>query len=146
MELIEKKYKKGENKDKGRHHLAVRNVINDILNGATYSVLKAKLMEDEYGLGYKYSKGQVDRIVREARDVIKKDTEEQMPTLKEDMLARMLDVYTEARDMGDRMNALKALDQINKMFGMYQEKLKVDADIKQEVIIDFGYDKDSSKD
>lgn len=146
MELIEKKYKKGENKDKGRHHLAVRNVINDILNGATYSVLKAKLMEDEYGLGYKYSKGQVDRIVREARDVIKKDTEEQMPTLKEDMLARMLDVYTEARDMGDRMNALKALDQINKMFGMYQEKLKVDADIKQEVIIDFGYDKDNSKD
>lgn len=145
MELIEKKYKKGENKDKGRHHLAVRNVINDILNGATYSVLKAKLMEDEYGLGYKYSKGQVDRIVREARDVIKKDTEEQMPTLKEDMLARMLDVYTEARDMGDRMNALKALDQINKMFGMYQEKLKVDADIKQEVIIDFGYDKDSSE-
>lgn len=145
MELIEKKYKKGENKDKGRHHLAVRNVINDILNGATYSVLKAKLMEDAYELGYKYSKGQVDRIVREARDVIKKDTEEQMPTLKEDMLARMLDVYTEARDMGDRMNALKALDQINKMFGMYQEKLKVDADIKQEVIIDFGYDKDSSE-
>lgn len=145
MELIEKKYKKGENKDKGRHHLAVRNVINDILNGATYSVLKAKLMEDEYGLGYKYSKGQVDRIVREARDVIKKDTEEQLPYLKEDMLARMLDVYTEARDMGDRMNALKALDQINKMFGMYQEKLKVDADIKQEVIIDFGYDKDSSE-
>lgn len=145
MELIEKKYKKGENKDKGRHHLAVRNVINDILNGATYSVLKAKLMEDEYELGYKYSKGQVDRIVREARDVIKKDTEEQMPTLKEDMLARMLDVYTEARDMGDRMNALKALDQINKMFGMYQEKLKVDADIKQEVIIDFGYDKDTSE-
>ena len=145
MELIEKKYKKGENKDKGRHHLAVRNVINEILNGATYSVLKAKLMEDEYELGYKYSKGQVDRIVREARDVIKKDTEEQMPTLKEDMLARMLDVYTEARDMGDRMNALKALDQINKMFGMYQEKLKVDADIKQEVIIDFGYDKDTSE-
>lgn len=145
MELIEKKYKKGENKDKGRHHLAVRNVINDILNGATYSVLKAKLMEDAYELGYKYSKGQVDRIVREARDVIKKDTEEQLPYLKEDMLARVLDVYTESRELGDRMNALKSLEMINKMFGLYQEKIKVDADIKQEVIIDFGYDKDSSE-
>lgn len=144
MKLIDIKEKK-LGKNQVRKEMAIRHTVNAILAGATYSILVANLMEDEYGLDYKYTRGHSERIIKQARELIRKDTEEQLPHLKEDMLARMLDVYTEARDMGDRMNALKALDQINKMFGMYQEKLKVDADIKQEVIIDFGYDKDSSE-
>lgn len=150
MELIEhnninKKSKSGEFKDKGIHTLAVKNVINDILNGGTYSVLMNKLMEDYYEIGHKYSSAQSIRLIREARELIKKDTEEQLPYLKEDMIARFLDIYTECREIGDRMNAIKALEHINKLCGLYQDKLKVDADIKQEIVIDFGYDKDESE-
>lgn len=150
MEKIEKniykKSKSGEYKDRSRALIATKYVINDILNGATWSVLRDKLMNDDYEIGHKYSEPQSQRIVRKAREVIKQDINEQMPELREETMARILDVYTECRELGDRMNALKALDMINKMFGQYQDKLKIDADVKQEIVIDFGYDKDNSKD
>lgn len=133
-------------KDKNRGINATRYVVKDILNGLSYLILKNKLMSDEYGIGYKYSKTQSDRIIRAARDLIKKDTEEQLPLLKDEMLARTLDVYAESREKGDRTNALKAIEQINKMFGLYQDRLKIDADVRNEIIIDFGYDKDESAD
>ena len=36
--------------NKVRHEMAVRHCVNDILNGATWSVMTKKLQEDEYGL------------------------------------------------------------------------------------------------
>lgn len=144
MKLIDIKEKK-LGKNQVRKEMAIRHTVNAILDGATYSILIANLMEDEYGLDYKYTRGHSERIIKQARELIRKDTEEQIPHLKEDMIARFLDIYTDAKTVGDRMNALKALEHINKLCGLYQDKLKVDADIKQEVIIDFGYDKDSSE-
>lgn len=132
-------------KDRSRFLMATKHVINDILNGATWSVLRDKLMNDDYKIGHNYSEPQSQRIVRKAREIIRQDIDEQMPTLRDDMIARFLDIYTECRELGDRISALKALEHINKICGLYQDKLKVDADIKQEVIIDFGYDKDSSE-
>lgn len=132
------------NKNTDRHNEAVKMVINDILLGATYSVLFAKLRGDLYGLDYKYSKTQSEKIIRDARKVIQDDIMEQMPSLVNDNINRLLDIFTECREMGDRLGAMKAVEIINKMAGITTDRLKVDANIKQEITIDFGYDKEDS--
>lgn len=134
---------KSSQHDKSRHEMAVRHCVNDILNGGTWSVMAKKLQEDEYELGYCYSRCQTDRIIQEARKRIKDDTDEMMKSLKEDMIARTLDVYSEARELGDRFSALKALEQLNKMFGFYENKLKVEGNVNSNVTINFGFNDDS---
>ena len=131
--------------NKVRHEMAVRHCVNDILNGATWSVMTKKLQEDEYGLGHCYSHCQTDRIIQEARQRIKEDTDEMMKSLKEDMIARTLDVYSEARELGDRLSALKALEQLNKMFGFYENKLKVEGNVNSNVTINFGFNEEESE-
>ena len=133
---------KSSQHDKSRHEMAVRHCVNDILNGGTWSVMAKKLQEDEYELGYCYSRCQTARILQEARKRIKDDTDEMMKTLKEDMIARTLDVYSEARELGDRFSALKALEQLNKMFGFYENKLKLEGNINSNVTINFGFNDD----
>ena len=54
-----------------------------------------------------------------------------------------LDVYSEARELGDRLSALKALEQLNKMFGFYENKLKVEGNVNSNVTINFGFNDDS---
>lgn len=128
--------------DKSRSEMAIRHCVNAILNGATYSVMKANLMEDNYNLGHHYCRQQCDRIIRAARERIKADTKEMMSSLREDMIARILDVYTEARDLGDRFSALKALEQINKIFGLYENKMTIDGNVNSNVTINFGFNED----
>jgi bifunctional pyridoxal-dependent enzyme with beta-cystathionase and maltose regulon repressor activities len=130
---------------KHRKELLVRYIINDILNGATRSVLVQKITEDAYNIDYKYSVAAADKYIREARDILKEDFDEMLPTLKQDMANRTLDVYTECRELGDRFNALKALESINKMFGLYEEKVKIDANVQNVVEISFGLEESNDE-
>ena len=61
------------------------------------------------------------------------------------MIARTLDVYSEARELGDRLSALKALEQLNKMFGFYENKLKVEGNVNSNVTINFGFNDDEKE-
>lgn len=142
MELIDKQDRKIVPKSHTRMMMAIRHTVNTILDGGMYSVLISKLMEDDYGLGHCYSQAQAERIVRAAREMIRKDTEEQLPSLRDDMISRFLDIYTECREIGDRMNALKALEHINKICGLYQDKVKVDCDISGDININFDFNKE----
>lgn len=139
---------KGWKPERARKQLAIKQIVNDLLNGATRSIIADKLTNDEYGLGRVY-KGQCacDRFIKEAREVIAADMAEQLPSMRNDMMIRLLDVYTDARECGDRGNALKALDQLTKLTGMYEQALKVDGNLKTEIIIDFGFEseEDSSE-
>ena len=98
------------------------------------------MKNDEYGMGRSYAENSADRFIRQARDIIAADMAEQLPSMRNDMMVRLLDVYTDARECGDRGNALKALDQLTKLTGMYEQTLKVDGNMKTEIIIDFGFD------
>lgn len=130
----------GFKSEKVRKQQAIKQIINDLLDGATRSIILDKMKNDEYGLGRSYSENSTDRFIREARDIIAADMAEQLPSMRNDMMVRLLDVYTDARKYGDRGNALKALDQLTKLTGMYEQTLKVDGNMKTEIIIDFGFD------
>ena len=118
----------------------IKNIVNDILDGATRSVIISKVKEDAYGIGRTYSENRIDQFIRKAREIIQQDTLEMIPTMRDDMVNRLLDVYTDSRKRGDSNGALKALDQLSKVCGLYEQKLRVEGHTTNEIIIDFGFD------
>ena len=126
---------KGDDKhhSKLRHDEAVRNVVNDLMDGGVYSVIKQKLMEDEYEIGKKYSEGTAKGIIKFARARIKQDFEEQLPDIRASLTNMLYDLFTEAKQIGDRMNAIKCLQEIAKLTGAY-EPPKVEAKVENYVI------------
>lgn len=112
-------------------------IYNDIVDGNTYSSILSKLMNDEYGLGRKYSEDRSTKFLAMARKVIKQDYEEQRPQLREQLTATLMDILKDAKKSKDRSNALKAVEQISKLTGC-NEPDKIE--IKQELVIDFGFD------
>lgn len=144
-----------EHDTKVSKEVLVRHVINDILNGATYSVLHAKLVEGLYCPNqddeeqvklYSRSSFNAARLISEARRRIKADTDEMIKHKREDAINRALDVYTECRELGDRMNAIKALDQINKLTGVYEHNINVKGQLDSNIIISFGLNNNEDED
>lgn len=125
-----------EDKSSIRKELAIRNVVNDLMDGGVYSVIKEKLMEDEYGIGKKYTEGTAKGIIKFARKRIKDDFEEQLPDIRASLTNMLYDLFTEAKDMGDRMNAIKCIQEIAKLTGAYEAEKK-DITIK-DLTIDFN--------
>lgn len=125
-----------EDKSSIRKELAIRNVVNDLMDGGVYSVIKEKLMEDEYEIGKKYTESSAKNIIKFARARIKQDFEEQLPDIRASLTSMLLDLFTEAKDMGDRMNAIKCIQEIAKLSGAYEAEKK-DITIK-DLTIDFN--------
>lgn len=125
-----------EDKSSIRKELAIRNVVNDLMDGGVYSVIKEKLMEDEYEIGKKYTESSAKNIIKFARARIKEDFEEQLPDIQAQLTNMLLDLFTEAKDMGDRMNAIKAIQEIAKLTGAYSPQ-KVEAKVEN-IVIDFN--------
>lgn len=124
-----------EDKSSVRKEIAIRHVVNDLMDGAVYSVIITKLTEDHYELGKNYNKGTAKQLIAEARKRIKKDFEEQLPEIKSSLTNMLLDLFTEAKEVGDRMNAIKCIQEIAKLTGAYsptQQEVKV-----QNITIDF---------
>lgn len=129
-----------DKKSVDRKREAVRRVINDMLNGATNSVLTDKLMNDDYNLGFNYTKNGAQHITKEARRILRKDFEEERAELRERLFNMFLDVYTEAKEIGQHQSALKALEDICKLTGVNEpDKQEVTLN---DIIIDFKFDED----
>lgn len=130
--------KKPANEDKSsvRKELAIRNVINDLMDGGVYSVIKQKLMEDQYGLDKRYTEGSAKAIIKFARKRIKEDFAEQLPDIRAQLTNMLYDLFTESKEIGDRMNAIKCLQEIAKLTGAYTPEQK-EVTVK-EITIDFN--------
>lgn len=130
--------KKPANEDKSsvRKELAIRNVINDLMDGGVYSVIKQKLMEDQYGLDKRYTEGSAKAIIKFARARIKEDFAEQLPDIRAQLTNMLYDLFTESKEIGDRMNAIKCLQEIAKLTGAYTPEQK-EVTVK-EITIDFN--------
>lgn len=119
-----------------RKEQAVRCVINDLLDGGMYSAIYIKLTEDKYGLDYKYSASSAQRIITDARKRMKEDYAEALPQFREQMTHMLLDIVTEAREQGDRGNAIRAIQEVCKISGVYEPEKK-EVTVK-EMTIDFN--------
>ena len=131
-----------EDKSSVRKELAIRHIVNDLMDGAVYSVIITKLTEDHYELGKMYNKGTAKQLIAEARKRIKKDFEEQLPEIKSSLTNMLLDLFTEAKEVGDRMNAIKCIQEIAKLTGAYEAQ-KVEAKVEN-IVIDFNLTNEST--
>lgn len=125
-----------EDKSSIRKELAIRNIVNDIMDGGVYSVIIQKLAEDEYGIGKCYKESTAKNLIKEARKRIKQDFEEQLPDIRASLTNMLYDMFTEAKEMGDRMNAIKCIQEIAKLTGAYTPEQK-EVTVK-EMTIDFN--------
>lgn len=115
-----------------------RLIIKDICFGVSRTDILQKLYEDGYGLGLVFTKNTAERNYRECMETIRKNWEADLPVLREKLAGNYWDIVTEARNNGDRMAAIKALDQIGKISGAIEQRLSVNH--SGNVIIDFGFD------
>ena len=71
----------------------------------------------------------------------KEECEEKIEEQRHMMYNRILAVYNDSINSNDRVNALKALDQLSKLIGLYDNKQKVElsGNLTETVNISFGF-------
>lgn len=136
------KKKKINEQTKIRREQIIKMLYNDICQGAMYSHMMDKLMNDGYGINYNYTESTAKNLITDVRNMIKKDFAEAKPQMREQLLTQLYDTYTECREAGDRMSALNALKQIAKLTGADEaDKFAVDCNLFGDINIEFGFDK-----
>lgn len=137
--------KKVESRNAYRKAECIKLIYNDILSLAGYNTIKKKVMEDAYGLGYKYSKSAFDEMYQEALKEINEDYQRQKENINEKLVAVINDIAYEAREHGDSRSALKGVEMLLKIFNVGQENNKKAIEVKtpsSTVKIKFGFDDD----
>ena len=120
---------------------AVKSVYNDFLQGATYSNVRDKLINDDYDLNFKYKDKSTQDIIHEAYQMIRDDFAKDREYLQAKLVATCNDVLGEAVKDGNGKLALEAVDRIAKLGGLYnQTQTQVNILGKGDMVIDFKLD------
>ena len=124
-----------------RRMMAVKSVYNDFLQGATYSNVRDKLINDDYDLNFKYTDKSTQGIIHEAYDMIRDDFAKDREYLQAKLVATCNDVLGEAVKNNNGKLALEAVDRIAKLGGLYnQTQTQVNILGKGDMVIDFKLD------
>lgn len=124
-----------------RRMMAVKSVYNDFLQGATYSNVRDKLMNDDYDLSFKYTDKSTQNIIHEAYQMIRDDFAKDREYLQAKLVATCNDVLGEAVKDNNGKLALEAVDRIAKLGGLYnQTQTQVNILGKGDMVIDFKLD------
>lgn len=132
------------NKTSVAHYNAIKHIYNDILQGATDSVVINKLKEDTYELGRVYTEQYCARLLAKAKTMIVQDMESELRDIRIGLMAKAYDTYTDAREHGDRTNALSALNFISKITGALDPRYGQTN--VQNITIDFHFEDEENKD
>ena len=136
---------------KSNTQVIINKLYNLILNGATSSNLLEYLSDTEFTNGEVLTQKQKYEHIQKARWKIRDDFKEESKELRESNLNRLLDLYAESREIGDRLAALNALKEMNKLCGLYEPtKVEGKLDLSGDITIDFklndNNDKEEEKD
>lgn len=119
----------------------VKLIYNDILHGYSQSMLLDKLQTGGYTEegGSKYNGTTAYAVIKEARDMLSYDFEQDKPYLKQILYNKLNDIYTDCRDANDRYNAIQALNAIAKITGVLDSGNKINIESKGDIKISFGF-------
>lgn len=123
-----------------QHYTAIKHVYNDLLLGATDSMVANKLQEDTYEIGKAYTHDYSYKILQEAKQMVISDMESELQNIRIGLMAKAYDTYTDARENGDRTNAIAALNFISKITGALDPRYGQTN--VQNITIDFHFDGD----
>jgi hypothetical protein len=120
-----------------RANAAVKAILRDVARGVAYSRIRERLIQDEYGLNFHYAEYTAEQVIAQARRILKEEFKNELPELKEKIVANLWDIVEESRNVGDRASAISATKEIGKLVGVYaQESIKLQHD--GAIVIDFG--------
>lgn len=119
---------------------AVKHIYNDCLLGMTESMIVNKLVDDFYDIGKKYSQAYAYTLLAEVKAMIRDDMEKEIQDIRINLMAKAYDTYADAREHGDRSNAMSALNFISKITGALDPRYGQTN--VQNIIIDFHFDDD----
>lgn len=127
----------------------VDQVYCDKLNGLSTSEIIVKFANCQYDGQKKPIKDRTAcDYIAAAKDRLMYDYEADMKELRADIYGKILAVYNDAVEEGDRTNALAALEKIMKLGGISnkpQAAIMINSDKENGVTVNFGFsDKDSS--
>lgn len=104
--------------------LIVEQVMNLILDGysdaTVYDALTRTYNMNSYSAKF---------IVRKAHDVLLKKEEKQEENLMQKQTQRLLKLYRECMEKGDRKTALSSLAELNKLHKLYTTKIELTSDV-----------------
>ena len=145
----QKKVDRSYTRSYARKQEAIKCVFNDLLDFASWNVIKSRLMSDYYGLGINYSESSVADIYTAAMKQIKEDYAKQKEDLSEKLAATITDVASMGKENGDGRLVLLATDRLMKLFGIGQDANKANISIATpdtDIKIDFGLDTNNRDD
>lgn len=145
----QKKIDRSYTRSYARKQEAIKYVFNDLLDFASWNVIKSRLMSDYYGLGINYSESSVADIYTAAMKQIKEDYAKQKEDLSEKLAATITDVASMGKENGDGRLVLLATDRLMKLFGIGQDANKANISIATpdtDIKIDFGLDTNNRDD
>lgn len=120
----------------------IEQVAADLLNGKMKHEVLYKLREGMYeGQTMKYTNERTaNNVLLKALEHFKFELQQTKDEMRVLAYNRMLSIYEDAVDAGDRSNALKALDMMNKLYGIEEpQKVDINADVNiRKVNIRFG--------
>lgn len=119
-------------------------VYCDILNGTSKYQIVKKLMEAVYeGMEKGYSRSQADNYYKAAMNRIKADADLKVEEARQVLLGRFETVYNDALLLGDKQSALRALENIAKVYGIDGKTPQTAIQINNNssgMTISFGFD------
>lgn len=128
----------------------IEQIAADLLNGKMRHEVLYKIMEGLYeGQETKYTNERsAMRLIAEAYKNFKFEIEQNRDEMRMVAYNRMLSIYEDSVSSGDRTNALKSLEMMNKLFGLNEpDKLDVNGKINvRKVNIKFGVSNDNVED
>ena len=141
-----KKSIRGENPLKQARWLKVDHIVDqiycDMVNGVPNSEIVLKMANAKYDdqskpIGYRTALDYINA----AKDRLQYDFENDMKELRADVYGKLLAIYNDAVEEGDRTNALNAIEKIMKLGGMDkpQTAIQINGD-KEGITVNFGFD------
>lgn len=133
--FYDKRYKVVEN--------LLQEVMCDITNGLAKSDIKKKLTDGLYeSTEKKYKEKTANDLYYAAIAKIKEDYKQETDDARAVLQSRYDNLYRETLELGDFNNAIKALQELGKLFGLNtpaQNTVKIN---KDEISISFGFNED----
>lgn len=110
-------------------------IYRDIMNGKMLTEIYQKIMHQEYD-NKKLSDRGANAVISTVKKRIRVDWQAESKELRENMLTRMLDLYTDCRANNDRKTAADVLKNITKVTGIDAPE-KIDLNLEGEITINF---------
>lgn len=125
----------------------VDQVYCDMVNGVPNSEIVLKMANAQYDEQSKPIRYRTALdYINAAKDRLHYDFEADMKELRADIYGKILAIYNDAVEEGDRTNALNAIEKIMKLGGMDKPQTAIQINSSEEngVTINFGFDKNEN--